>query len=286
MSRTSHFSSCWRCGYDIAISEGRLYCDKSQKREVINAATYLYSQLIPQGKYLKGCKGVLKTSENGRDILYAACQQSYFDCTTLDITGCEPGKIQTVPTSLFIQDGYPYGTHEALICKNDEAPYFPKLVSGSYLESGCQITETDYDPEADRLTTRCSGQQLAIGQVAANVQSGMDIIYEQGQLRFSGASGVSARIHTASTHIPRGNYLLSCTKIAYYPCLGNKGTLTAHCYNEVQELHGTVMENSDDLCCYKFIANNNGQLQCDSDFYDVEKDERAEDVARVFECKE
>ena len=91
--------NCWSHGYDISVSSASLTpyrswsCDDSEsKRRLlpVNAATFLYSVLVPYGSYLEKCIGVMATLENNRKYLYATCDSHIGSPRSqrLDITDC------------------------------------------------------------------------------------------------------------------------------------------------------------------------------------------------------
>ena len=69
---------CWQEGHDIYTNhELRFSCNTTVNRDIVNAADFLYSALIPYGSYLESCTGILRTRESInsqiRSYLYASC---------------------------------------------------------------------------------------------------------------------------------------------------------------------------------------------------------------------
>ena len=69
---------CWQEGHDIYTNhELRFSCNTTVNRDIVNAADFLYSALIPYGSYLESCTGILRTRESinsqTRSYLYASC---------------------------------------------------------------------------------------------------------------------------------------------------------------------------------------------------------------------
>ena len=70
----SNARECWQRGYDIKLDGSYLICDENVSRTPVNAATFLYSLLVPYGSYVNDCTGILVTmEENDQKYLYATC---------------------------------------------------------------------------------------------------------------------------------------------------------------------------------------------------------------------
>ena len=201
---------CWVRGFDIIYGTGSnnpyLSCNRRLPRVRVNAADFLYSELVPYGEFLSGCTGLLVTKEESNTYLYATCDST----------------------------------------ENGETPQ--------------RLNITDCPP----------------GSVALNHTSGL--------LSCSGSTSYQSTSQTGETHpvsrfIPRGNYLLSCKNIKFFPCLGTNamGRLEADCgyFTEVGRPPGTrtayrykstFLDNGSSVCRMDmkgFVSNINGELTCD-----------------------
>ena len=306
---------CWRDGHDIDVVDEWhqcCMCNTSIDRERINAAKFLTSTLIPAGSYLNSCIGLLKTKERDldgamRDYLYASCLRSSSKLSYIrdnsddgaiiynrfDITDCDEDRIENISGRLECRE---------------EPQARRKIVYGSYLFQGCNAALTTYIESEDRLYTCCEHSKCILsialidsGLFLENIQdcinNGMDITYTNYMLQCSQGS-TSARIHTASKYIPAGNYVLTCTHIAYFPCAGvnGKGLLVARCLkNEPRLWFGwrgafpvsVYMENKDNCISeLGYVRNNNTGLICLSDVeFDPENQQRGEFI-NSLQCPE
>ncbi len=264
---------CWKNGHDVRKEGPHLGCDTSVKRSVVNAANFLYSTLLPTGSYLESCSGVFRTIEiiDGRErsFLYASCEKSSgtqegfvlntsIATSRLDITDCSPGKITN-------SDGY-------LQCMEQRST--PRsIVTGSYLKY-CFAANSRFDSSKDTLTAECGGmkQYHTLEGLSNCLSSGGDVVFDNTGLACDIETSKTSEIHTASDYIPPGNYSLSCTDMAYYPCAGKnrKGLLTAKCFTNNSDptdlINSTFLENADQACsAASYVSNVNGTLQCDPD---------------------
>ena len=119
----------------------------------INAADFLYSELVPFGPYLQYCTGIMAIIEEGRKYLYTSCS---------------------------IGEGITF-----------------KVVSSRY-----DITD-------------CSPGTI-------------DVTASTGYLNCNGSTDFGSGNNLISQYIPRGNYLLTCTNMKFYPCRDG-GRLEASC---------------------------------------------------------
>ena len=301
--------SCWSQGYDLTKgSDTELSCDTTKQRVPEDASRFLYSAPLPYGSYLDKCTGLLKTVENNREYLYASCliagwgrgpSDKYYKKNRLDVTDCQ---------NEIISD-------KAGILKCSNSPVrLRQLLSGSYLAS-CNLSGTLYDPMHSRmvLKTNCgflcgpacddnitnyslydaedcigSGKDLRfiIDNVAPYPKpSGNDLICVDDSTR-------EVRVHTASSYVPAGNYLLTCRQIAFYPCMGpnRQGVLTAQCLDERGIFQETQLVDGDSECRMSnmgYVSNIYGHLRCDPDIpFNNESPTQRTDLLPHFQCNE
>ena len=283
---------CWQAGNDIYFNGEELGCNTSTTRDVENAARFLYSTLIPYGSYLENCIGLLKTLENFNDkthyYLYASCRtvinqiKVVFRPQKIDITDCPAGH-------LINRDGN-------LICATAATPQ-RKVVSGSYLTSGCDVADSYYSPTLDRITTRCHKKLLSVSGVKSAIHSGKDVVYRNQSLEFADTSQGAASIHEASLYLPAGNYAVSCRNAAFFPCMGQegKGLLVATCLSTditgiipVSSYKNAFLEDADNQCSMHnmgYVSNINGELVCDPDVeFDYEEDPTQAELVKHLQC--
>ena len=235
----------------------------------------------------------MRTEENNRSYLYSSCitanaprnaDYDGFMTSKLDITDCHAKTI--------------VNENGRLKCQENSV-YSRKILSGAYLEH-CDITATYYFEEAQWLTTICSGKQVSKNIPDTCFGSGRDIIYHNGTLEcIESESGIVA-IHTASPYLPPGNYLLTCHKPAFYPCLGHdrKGKLVAKCQiDEIalwkglpEALVPASLEDGDNPCRMDqlgYVANKDGVLVCDPSYeFNDEDPTVGTDLIHTFQCNE
>ena len=278
----SHYSiglDCWQSGYDISIDRRhRFSCDTTVQRDVVNAASFLYSALIPYGSYLENCTGILRTRESinnrMRSYLYASCDLGLFSTILPSSTGKDFAMVQKIDIT-----DCPAGhiaSHEGeLSCTSEEGPR-RTIVSGSYLNSGCDLVETYYDVNDDRIHTQCDGSPVSISGVTEAIDLSMDVIYQNGHLAFAHTPAGAATVHQASLYLPAGNYTLTCVEAAFFPCMGEagKGMLLARCMTGDKGVDfprgfkNTVLEDTNSPCAMNnmgYISNIRGNLVCDPD---------------------
>ena len=280
---------CWQAGYDFYLdSKKHLGCNTSQARGMENAARFLYSLLIPYGSYLPGCTGLLKTHEGSRYYLYASCRPSGVNKNTvlntqkIDITDCPAGHLVNQLGNL--------------VCKTSASPR-RQIVSGSYLYSGCDVADSDYNPVLDQITTRCRNIPYSISGVKSAIDSGKDVVYQDQGLKFTDPSKEPAAIHEASLYLPPGNYTLSCRDAAFFPCMGQagKGLLVAKCLpanipaqDELSRFKSAFLEDADERCAMHnmgYISNINGQLVCDPEIvFNYNEDPTQADLVETLKC--
>ena len=276
--------SCWSQGYDLkAQSPGSLACDTSQQKPSRDAAISLHSTLAPYGSYLDSCIGTMRIEENSRSYLYSSCRDTvprsyapYPRTNKLDITDCTGGSISN-------EDGQ-------LVCRQSTV-YSRKILSGSYLRL-CEITGTYYFEEAQRLDTICDGRPITQKVTNSCLGSGRDIIYQNGSLQCVDSAASNVKVHVASPYLPPGNYLLTCQKQAFYPCLGpdRKGRLVAECLNASREFVQAFLDDGDSPCRMDqlgYVANRNGVLVCDPSYeFNDENPTVGTNLMHTFQCNE
>ena len=266
---TSIDLDCWQAGHDIYFDHVQsLNCDTSETGDVVNAARFLYSTLIPAGKYLETCTGLLKmpVNVNGttRYYLYASCRAWSIHkppswAQKVDITDCPAGQL--------------VNRKGDLVCPDFFRPR-RKIVSGSYLTSGCDVAESYYNASVDKISTRCEGIDYSISNITSAINSGKDVVYRNQSLEFANTSQGPASIHEASLYLPPGNYTLSCRNAAFFPCMGQagQGLLVAKClpaeaYGK-RDYKSAFLEDADDHCAMHnmgYVSNIDGNLVCDPD---------------------
>ena len=276
--------SCWRQGYDIkALSVSSLTCDTSQQKTPKNVAKSLNSVLVPYGNYLDSCAGTMRTIENGRSYLYSSCDQIDYSPFPwdyipgrLDITDCKLGNISN-------EDGH-------LTCQ-ETSDYSRQILSGTYLQH-CNIEDTYYLKDAQQMTTVCPGKSLTQSIPDDCLGSGRDIIFQNGSLKCIQSESDTVAIHTASPYLPPGNYLLTCRKPAFFPCLGRnrQGRLVAECQKEFGDLVSASLEDGDSPCRMDqlgYVANKDGVLVCDPSYkFNDEDPTVGTDLIHTFQCNE
>ena len=264
---------CWQDGYDItAITSDQsayITCNQEVRRDrIVNAADFLYSSLIPSGPYLKLCTGIIRTREQVDDVqrafLYATCikapgrpfhtDRDYL-VTKLDITNCSADRLVSIDGKLTCQE-----TPETRL----------KVAFGSYLKQGCDITVSRYDEASNRLYTRCDKMNYQLDDVSQCINAGSDIVFSHEGLTCLSGSSTSASLQTSSAFIPPGNYTVSCTSIAYYPCAGpdRQGVLAARCRGLDDKYQSSMLMDANDRCSMAnmgYISNIDGELVCDPD---------------------
>lgn len=270
---------CWLSGYDVKkVNLHMLACDLSQKKDPVNIADFLYSSLVPYGNYVDNCIGTLRSRENNSSFLYSSCftPESRFRLrmNKLDITDC-------TNRSLSNNNGY----LECLDAPVDSR----KVLSGSYLDS-CMITRTYYYEESQKLETYCSGKTLSLQVTNECLGEGKDIIYDNGVVLCVETPSRQVLSHQASPYLPPGNYLISCTRAAFYPCLGSngQGKLVAECKNNNKDMVPTFMEDSETRCRMDqlgYVSNIDGELVCDPDIpFNNEDPTQGTDLTPHFQC--
>ena len=320
--------SCWSQGYDLTKgSFTDLLCDTTEQRVPEEVSRFLYSAPMPYGSYLTNCTGIIRTLENNRYFLYAAClkagygsspSDSYYRKNKLDITNCQSD----------------INSDESGVLSCTDSPVRPKqIVSGSYL-SLCNLSDTYYDPDHifDQITSVCGFNQtlLQFSNAGSCIGLGKDIAFifdspdptqeepsfpeaddcsENGTTRYkprplgfriSFRNGPickedptkEARLHFASRYIPSGGYLLTCRKIAFYPCMGpdRQGVLSAQCLNAQGKFQETQLAYADSECRMSkpgYVSNINGQLHCEPNSpFDNEDTTPGTDLSSHFQCNE
>ena len=285
---------CWKMGFDLIKGEETdLACDSSSPSSVERASNFLYSALVPFGSYLSSCTGILQSQEENQTILYASCLErqggrrsvanSFYKPNRLDITNCQ-GEI--------------INTNGVLECTGSTVT--PKQVlTGSYLES-CSLSYASYNFETDNLYAFC-GYGSDTGDTpysafygynlenASNcIGSGKDIVWVGNKLECRDDSEKEVTRHTASLKLPLGNYLTTCSRVAFYPCMGSSGlgVLAAQCANKKNDFIETRLEDRDVKCRMAemgFVSNINGVLKCDPDITAFDEQPTSADLM-YFEC--
>ena len=281
--------SCWRQGYDVkALSPFDLACDISQQKTPRNAATSLRSILVPYGSYLDSCLGTISIEENNFRYLYSSCAKAGVPTV---IVNYRPQDIITNKLEITTCNSKNIVNEEGRLKCQENSVYSRKILLGTYLQH-CTITATYYFEESRWLTTICPD-----GRVSTNIPdtcfgSGRDIIYQNGSLECVESNSSAVEVHVASPYLPPGNYLLSCTKQAFYPCLGHnrKGRLVAECQNTKGVLVPASLEDGDNPCRMDqlgYVANKDGILVCDPSYeFNDEDPTVGTDLIHTFQCNE
>lgn len=131
-----------------------LECIPSNKGEIKNFARHLYSELIPWGRFLKSCHGVVKTVEPDGEFLYATCEsEDLYYSQKANITGCLPGQIENI--------------NGMIVCVDSE-PKFRQILVGSYLNV-CELANTEYNSATKIVSTICPYKQTRQNGSLVNV---------------------------------------------------------------------------------------------------------------------
>ena len=129
---------------------------------------------------------------------------------TLDITGCNPGHI-------FVNE-----TVGELHCDNSAKEKIRRIVSGSYLSSGCSLLKSSYSSEGGgTINTVCSsGNSMTLNSldnVDVCLDNQGDITFHLGVLGCTIGTEIRSKIHKSSDYLPLGAYQIVCENVAYYP---------------------------------------------------------------------
>ena len=319
--------SCWSQGYDLAKGNCTdLLCDTTTQRMPDEVSRFLYSAPMPYGSYLRKCTGIIRTLENNRYYLYAACLQAgwlsnssdiHYTKNRLDITDC--------------QNNIDSDTAGVLSC-TDAPVQLKQILSGSYL-SMCNLSDTNYDPDSgfnhiDSIcgyfpkpvtldeAGLCTGSRKDIAFTSDSIyprqresplpeadncsENGTSPTFYRSPPRLSVSKAPvcmedptkEVRLHIASRYIPAGSYLLTCRKMAFYPCMGpdRQGVLSAQCLNPQGKFQEAQLAYGDSECRMSkpgYVSNISGQLHCDPDSpFDNEDTTQGTDLSSHFQCNE
>ena len=167
-----------------------------------------------------------------------------------------------------------------------------KVISGSYLET-CSLPTAHYDPDKDLLTVECYSNFRLLENASVCVSSGGDIVYADQELACAPASNQAAEIHTASQYIPPGSYQLTCTRIAYFPCMGKtrQGALSASCQKPDScsgDYRDTYLEDTSEQCQVREldpVINDGGALACQpGESFRTNSQKERDQLKRYFQC--
>ena len=320
--------SCWSQGYDLA--KGRctdLSCDTTTQRTPDEVSRFLYSAPMPYGSYLAKCTGIIRTLENNRYFLYATClkaghgpnpRDNFYQKNKLDITDCQndinsdelgalsctdsPVRPKQILSGSFLSscnlsDTYYYPDHDLRYIESVrrfDQKSLSLLFANSCIGSGKDITFSFNSPSPlPEETSLSEGVSCPDDDTSSTRYKPPSSKYTaRGSLICKEDSTKEVRPHTASRYIPAGNYLLTCKKIAFYPCMGpdRQGVLSAQCRNAQGIYQETQLAYGDSECRMSkpgYVSNINGQLHCDPDSpFDNEDTTQGADLLPHFQCNE